>query len=625
VDSRVWSNEYDSQFKWISQRLTVCLVCCRNQQVKKQGRTESATWLVLWYGSDVYSLLQPKTFIPYEDAKKRGTHELAKAIKSKMINGKKLSKDEESARQGFEDMEEDLSMNPTERKRGVLDFKETYEMLTMNDVEELDWELERDDDSSIETVLDEGIEADESAHVGEIFDVVDETNLDQANSKGKVTKSGKEEAKPESTIARKDTTIEAVKDVASDFGDEDDADAAEKDRASDETYYSERNSKEGSTKKKKNARPKLKTAQNDELTKRKKQIKPADLTKREKKAFRDCEARYCPLLEKWREVLSSRNPTKLNSILKTKVLIEVEDFSPTFIETYNVSGLVKQSKILLKEMNEDLDIYNKVREAFKSTYEEKKKGIPKDLKIPKSSAKRKQESKDSVKPGDPDAEADRYVKPTSSPIRVKTEGQLLTEVAIPRRETSGSSHTSALVAGTANSTKPNALPTVERLTFRLVDLMGQGPKDVAQGSASESIPRAPTNAPHVTPSSASNVTPSWMIECTSDLLRHDQRMLALEFLLEMASTFPIDVLNPDALARSLEFAIFESATGRKDIGEEAWLNPYWKKIHTIVACVSGKLKPGSLFQRVLGGYFKNAVDLVNLSKEELDTAFEAND
>jgi hypothetical protein len=87
-------------------------------------------------------LLAPKAFTPYEDVKKRGNHMLAKAIKSKISNGKNLSKDEESTRQGFEDMEGDLSKHPTERKRGALGFKEEYENV---EVEELDCKLECDD------------------------------------------------------------------------------------------------------------------------------------------------------------------------------------------------------------------------------------------------------------------------------------------------------------------------------------------------------------------------------------------------------------------------------------------------------------------------------------------------
>ena len=620
--------------------------------MKKQGRAESATWLVYWYGTtkpnEYYSLLPSKSIIPYEKAKSKGMHQLPKAIKKKFDGNKKLSKLESDVVRGYQEMEEDLLKEPSQRRRGVMEWTEQYEMLTVKDVEQLkiaDKEVLEDADDELEEYP-ESAESKKIAAAGVVEGLMPPEAAQKpihtdnvAQDVGSIGEIGEHESEEED---EKDENYDAA--VESDL-DEDNLEVeAEKDESKKKRSRLSRESSTGVAEERAKKKSKVRDKE-----KKKKVVTEKTRKDRERKAFRKCEEDYCPLLDQWNSSLKSQNIAQLQSMLGN-VLKEVEKFSPTFIETYDVSGILKRSKSVLKEAKADLAIHHEVREAFKKAYLEKKKEIPDNFKMRKSAQFSKQapvEAPTYVKGNrdkvDRDPVSDRsrsvHVRSDEATPAEKEEVEVGKEASsdagkptvenkntrVPRRDCSVSSLPSGNERKKVQSQTQASIPPVgERKKFSLTSLMGQGSqKDV---TANEDLASRPIAGPHRPPPGAGNKKPLWMTEPWQGekVLPHDQRMLALDFLSEMALFCPEEKWNQDSIARSIEAAVYYHVANLQKLcpGSERWLDPYWKKVHTIVATVSGKSKPGSLLQRLLSGRFRTASDLVKLSEEEFAQEFD---
>lgn len=100
--------------------------------------------------------------------------------------------------------------------------------------------------------------------------------------------------------------------------------------------------------------------------------------------------------------------------------------------------------------------------------------------------------------------------------------------------------------------------------------------------------------------------------------QREDRMFALEFLLQAAAHFPSGKgANEESIARSLEMAIFEWSTSKGSFGET-----YWDKVHAVVAAITGKRELGTLINFILDGSFPSAKSVVMLSFENLANSFE---
>ena len=96
------------------------------------------TCLIYWYGTtnpeQYYGFISQKEFVPYENGRHGSHFKSFQAAKVKMEKGKKLTKREKDTISALKEMEEDLAKDPSERKRGVADFVEGYDMLTIEDL-----------------------------------------------------------------------------------------------------------------------------------------------------------------------------------------------------------------------------------------------------------------------------------------------------------------------------------------------------------------------------------------------------------------------------------------------------------------------------------------------------------
>jgi hypothetical protein len=108
-------------------------------QVKKQDRLEQMSLLIYWYGEEketnMYSLLPQSNFTPYEEGVAKNPI-VSKSLQIKVDNGRALTDKEMAKIRAQEEVQEDLAKDPSERRRGIVNFIEGYQTLKEEDVDE---------------------------------------------------------------------------------------------------------------------------------------------------------------------------------------------------------------------------------------------------------------------------------------------------------------------------------------------------------------------------------------------------------------------------------------------------------------------------------------------------------
>jgi hypothetical protein len=100
--------------------------------------------------------------------------------------------------------------------------------------------------------------------------------------------------------------------------------------------------------------------------------------------------------------------------------------------------------------------------------------------------------------------------------------------------------------------------------------------------------------------------------------RREDRLFALEFLLQAAAHFPAGKgVNEESVARGLEMAVYEWSEK-----QNSWSDSYWDKIHSVVAAITGKREVGSIVSMIMDGHFASPKAIVALSDENLEHSFE---
>jgi hypothetical protein len=85
----------------------------------------------------MYSFIPLKSFVPFHVAMATGACILSAKIQQKLDSSARLSRTEEDMVRAQIEATQDLAMDPSERRRGVVDFVEGYETLTLQEVEEV--------------------------------------------------------------------------------------------------------------------------------------------------------------------------------------------------------------------------------------------------------------------------------------------------------------------------------------------------------------------------------------------------------------------------------------------------------------------------------------------------------
>jgi hypothetical protein len=590
---------------------------------------------------EAYSFLGPKLVTLYENAVKKKTHQLPTAIVKKQNDPNKVLNDNDrNVVRGYAEMEEDLPLEPADRKRGVTEFQEDYELQLLYE-ENVDVEEEEDD------VKKEAQPKKKRKQMKQQEAQSDEEDGDSANqpkkkqkktkqaktNEGKDADKSKSNSKPKTKPKKVDSKVKEVRDDEFGFDEDEDSTsqkldpveeyeqvlAADKLAVSDDEmddnydppseveekepdYEEKKLSKKGKAKGEKEDRKPVK------VEKKKKEPRPAkvlseeELKKRELKAFRQCEERFCPLLERWQKILvASQDPDGLQKILH-KLLPVVSDFSAIFIEAYDISKMLKETRNVLKAKNANLEKCSEVKEAFRESYSSKRPQLPSNLKIRKNVELGKSVSFSPVK-------AERKVESDESrPAPAKEEMLSLSKSNVSNSSNSGAPRKESSSEGRSLSPKP--APAKKK--FSLTNLMAKARVDLEADDTKEYRSTPATSKKAI-------VLPAWMThEIHDPSILEDPRALALEFLLDMASFFPSSKVNKESIARGVEAAIHRSANTKSS----DWVPEYWKKVHLLVAGICGKLQPTRLFSLVMNGRFETADQLVALPDKKLIDAFE---
>jgi len=107
-------------------------------QLKRTDRLQNMTYLAYWYGSknldSCYTFLPRNQVVSWEEAEKKNLRDLPDKIQTKIRNGKTLTTAEKELVAAYHEMKEDVDKAPQDRRRGAIDFLETYDEMVEESV-----------------------------------------------------------------------------------------------------------------------------------------------------------------------------------------------------------------------------------------------------------------------------------------------------------------------------------------------------------------------------------------------------------------------------------------------------------------------------------------------------------
>jgi hypothetical protein len=342
--------------------------------------------------------------------------------------------------------------------------------------------------------------------------------------------------------------------------------------------------------------------------------------------FSKCEQLYQPLIKKWKSSLNTKNVEELQILLKEADKV-VDKFSASFIVEYDLSGIMKTTKNIMKQAELDLTLSGAIKAKLKKTYEAKAPLMPKGFRPKKnvlSDELPKERTDDSVEIGEETCgvpiKNDHIMKAPESPRDIEND-----------KLTIGSSKILVSVVGETKNTSRSKIETSDELkgegvrpplkankpkNFFLKNLMKSSTQENSSSHTGVDVAKTALTKQE------KGIVPAWVIgPATMKPPVEDPRALGLEFLLQMASQFPPGKVDVDSIAGSIERAIYEWA--KKQSASTNWIENYWVKVHSIVAAICGKRDtPGSLMAMVLDGCFEVPEKLVAISDDLLTDSFE---
>jgi len=389
----------------------LCLFCSFQHQ-KEPFR--KIPYLIYWYGYDSkqgYGFLGPNLFIPYEKGIKDKKYKQYEAVQRKKEEGKKLSKPDQVKLKALEEIAEDLKIEPLQRKRGIADFQEGYQLLDMKDLKATLKDSGIDEKSSDEEELtpqkkrkaekEKGGEEEDAGAKPRISKkkklTKKEKNQEPAVSppsppkgRGEAPETDQKAATAmqvddddigdEESDSNADMVGGGAKDDGFEFDDEESPD--EMDDEKDEDFGVAK--KKGKKPTKGNARKAdeggLRKASKKQAVKKKAKptVTKPNTEAKEKREFERCEKQYLPFIFECDEALKAADIARLEVGI-TKVIGIVTDASAPFIESYLVQ-LCKETKSFIKGHGEDessdwknlIKINKQFKKKISEVHEEKK-------------------------------------------------------------------------------------------------------------------------------------------------------------------------------------------------------------------------------------------------------------
>mmetsp|Transcript_17406 Transcript_17406/g.26425 ORF Transcript_17406/g.26425 Transcript_17406/m.26425 type:complete len:859 (+) Transcript_17406:232-2808(+) len=635
-----------------------------------KGDVKRMWYYTFWYGSPLeegYTQSKRKDFILYEEGEKKGLHQLSEKIKSKLEKGKKLTRTEEQAVRGYEQLEAELKKDPSERRsenfqevhESVQNLEETVSLPDEDSIESMDFN-ESEDDSALsdsDDSEDEGVTPVKDEEATPVKDEEVTPVKVKGGRKGKkpaVTK--KKKIKPNKK-AEKTTKVTkrgrkpAIKEECSDSSGGADLTGKQDvpiDDSEDEGLKRSKtiSRKRGSKKNKKDKKPREENeeqesepvkADRDFKIAGKKELKKKRMEERE--AYKVCCVLFQTLTDELRNAIRKEDGKQCVKLMKKIKDNDVGKLTVPFMEETKLPILLKKTKPISDGIDKKVrkDLYD----ALKKVYENKKDDVPDgwrdsrekkpfDL-IEKESGKEKEIIGNNHKGGEGESSKNAPNQDTiidSSPNERKSDDtvtQPRIKQEIDRSESIGNSV--PVVSGNIISTTPNVANSVpnSKIGKRKTSLTSLKSLLAKDAKPKEKV-RDDMHGTKPSPIDEAIVKrlPEWLtakLTEESSVERDNVRKLGLDFFNQVSEMFP-ETIESETAADSLERALHAWATRHES--EPKWKKPYREKLHKVIGALAGKHKPGLLVEELARGKYDSAMDLIELSDEHLQASFEGN-
>lgn len=323
------------------------------------------------------------------------------------------------------------------------------------------------------------------------------------------------------------------------------------------------------------------------------------LKKAEQRSFELCEMKYLKLIRQWRKAISNKDGDQITRIY-VQLLENMDNFTAPFMEEYDMSLLMKQSKAIVND-----DKRREVMAAFKEAYPRKLAKVPEGFKPCKESEKVDLERanqpneetvvdnskstkqvpvKESTAPSDDPkpsmaldeaisdekTESQDYasVKHSKATLIDQSELRSMTQSSKAKPENTSRSDVAPQEEKEQRETqqqRSNPVKLDRRKKFSLETLMrpSASVQSTAKPAVNSSSPfRRNTSSASLSKSNKDDQGPTWTeVLVNRDCPTDRNRVLALEFLEQAAAFIPEGKnINHDTIVRNLEGAIYEWAT-----------------------------------------------------------------
>ena len=310
-------------------------------------------------------------------------------------------------------------------------------------------------------------------------------------------------------------------------------------------------------------------------------------------AFRKNEEEFEPVLRKWRSAIEHKAVEDIDQCL-SEILSGLSTLCARFIEIYNIAFYLKESKAIFKQRKAGLDRYQELRKSIKEHYDGAKKNLP------------------SFKPviNFPDLLSPINIESTS----IEPNSSQKSKSSVPQNGEDVRTYDESV----SEKDKKEASVSISNGEGQVRD---QIVKAKTQDSHSTGDVQSATDANNRIPKKGDkdlNVTQqddsNWMKSLATVDTSDSQRLLALEFLREMALHFPDKEVEVDSVAIHVERALFSWA--------DSTVSPkYWERLHVVISGICGEVEPGPIMRELLEGKIKNPEDLIKCSEEKLSSSF----
>lgn len=333
----------------------------------------------------------------------------------------------------------------------------------------------------------------------------------------------------------------------------------------------------------------------------------------EQNDFEKCQLKYEGLITRWKDSLAQECLARIDAVFD-ELSREVEEMSAPFIETCDISSLLKKSKAFF-ESDAKKEIYSKLRIRLKTHYLTKKASVPEGFELKKMGKSTLSpigdagSEKDAIVPGIQVSTNDEHVVLLKTPIVLSPQSAEATVLVDKKHDgqTAKNDRTSFDTESINRGVETKVSSKPAKMARLSLGSMLKTQSSSQQDSATSTVQSfVITGVP--------SRNKGWLTTApeTNGMLS-DTRFLALEFFKEVAACFESEKLKPDYVVRAVERATFIWSQSQKN-PEDA----YWGKVHNIIAAICGKDENShSLVHSISNGFFEMPEQIVELSDDDL--------